>query len=320
MHSKWKVWDYVKTRRQGIQNSSPSILVFKTFDPIVFKFVKENFSNDRFSEEKLHIVLGKEVTTQWLDDNFRTMGLFGNQESFLIHFADEMSKEVKDMLLKPEDLLLDNRYLILNYAKSDAFLKNLQKSDAAEVVEIQPPMFWENDKLLDFVASEQNVLLDYDAKQFILEQTEPEISTYYSLCNQLAVNYPKNKSISLEMVKEYTSKNKMDNFEFATLFGGKKIRAFYDKLIHLDADLNDLRSIFYFLQSHMLKVYDTSYLDSKKTLTKYDKQILSQSKLWKPAELEKVIAYFAKLELGAKRKDTFLIDEVRRDFLRTMNF
>lgn len=320
MHSKWKVWDYYKSRKKGILSDTPSIVAFKTFDPLIFKLIKDHFDYSRFSEKKLHVVLGKEVTMQWLDDNFRTMDLFGNQESFLVHFAEEMNKDVKEALLKSDDFLLDGRYLILNYSKSDTFLKKLQKSENSEVVDIQAPMFWENDKLLDFISNETQIYLDYESKQYLLEQTEANVSSYFSICSQLKLNYPTETNLSIDEVKEYISRNKIDNFEFATLFGGKKIRQFYDKLIHLEVDSNELRSIFFFIQSHMLKVYDPSYLEAKKTLTKYDKQILSQSRLWKAEELSRVISYFSKLELSAKRKDHFLLDEVRRDFLRTLNF
>ena len=75
-----------------------------------------------FYEEKLPVFNGKELTLTWFEDNFLTLGLFGNQESYVISNAENLNADCKEFLAENE-LLLENRYLILFYNKSKFLIK-----------------------------------------------------------------------------------------------------------------------------------------------------------------------------------------------------
>lgn len=318
MHSKWKIWDFSKSREFAFNEDSPSVIAFSSFDPIAFKFVKEKINYNLFSESKLHVISGREVTLSWIEDNYKSLGLFGNNESFLIQHAEEIPAECRDEFFNLDNFILENRFLILNFNKEEKLFKKFLKMDMVETHQIQAPAFWENNNLLSYLCDEMKVLLGYEAKSLILERVPSTILDYHNILSQICINFPGKLNISASDILSLLGDSKIDNFEFATLFGNKKINVFYKKIIDLQCDHNELRGIFYFLQSHLIKVYDPSYLEEKNKHSKYDKQILQQTNLWKKSDLKRAINYFGELEILAKKKDSFLHSKLRKDFLRTI--
>ncbi len=321
MHSKWKIWDFLKSRSDVLVDG-PRILAISSFDPLAFKMIKDSINKKKLEGHKLNVVLGKEITTNWFDDNFKTMDLFGNSESYLIHFANEMNSTIGELLLNPENLLLDGRYIILNFTKEDALFKKLQKSksEIIETVQIQAPAFWEDNELLSFVCDHCQVYLSFPAKNFIKEKIAFDINSYNQLINQIKINFPEKTEITIEDIKPLISEVKVDQFELAELFGSKKLKIFYQKLIELSEQGSGIIVTMYFLQSHLLKMYDLSYLDGKSKLTKYDKQIMAQANLWKKEDLYRAISYIGELLTQSKRKDFFMINHIRQDLLKVLNF
>jgi DNA polymerase III delta subunit len=321
MHSKWKIWDFLRSR-SSVLESGPRVIAFSCFDPLAFKILKERINSNIFSDEKLNVMLGKEVTDVWFDDNFKSLGLFGNSDSYLVHYSEELNANIKEELLKSENLILNDRYLLLSFTKDDAFFKKLQKdkSPLVETIQIQAPAFWEEDELLSFICDDLKVYLSIQGKQFIREKIPFHINSYYQLVSQLKVNYPDKNNIEPKDIEPLLSELKMDQFQLAELFGSKKLKLFYKKLIDGHDQGHELIGVFYFLQSHLLKIYDLSYLDGKTKLTKYDKQIMAQSKLWAKKDLARAMSYLGDLLILVKRKDFFFDDKVKRDFFKTMNF
>ncbi len=310
MLSKWKIWDYLK---KGIQSTVPhGVYAMHAHDTFLNPMLKDNLS----SGVTFTTLNANDITTTWIDSNFKSLGLFGNTDSFCINSADKLSTDVKEMLLNDE-LLLDGRHLFLIFDKADDFFKKFTSLDFVKGIKIDPPAFWESDKLLDFLAEHLNVQLSFDAKRKILEFVEPTISDFYNILNKLFINF-EHESISLEMLDQLLEKNRLDNFEMANLFGFKKMNIFYRKLIDLDLDYESYRSLFYFLQTHMSKISDPRYIEKKSKPTKYDKQILSQSKVWKPNELVPVMEFLRSLEHKAKTKNSFLTTDIRSAYYRSI--
>ena len=276
MHSKWKIWDFLKNFPEGFDTTKSGIFGFNTFDPLIASLLKSRFPKSKFYEEKLPSLNAKEVTVGWFEDNFQTLGLFGNQESYIINQAQHLSSEVKE-LISSENLILDNRFLFLFFDKSDEFYKSLTKKEQINTIDIQAPAFWENDKLLDFLADYLNVRLSFEAKTTILSSIENTPLDLYNFLTRLAVNF-KDQTVSLAMLEEVIERNRLDNFKLAKLFGFKKMKEFYQILLDVEPDFDALRSLFYFLQTHMLKIADPSYINEKNRPTKYDNQIYLNQK------------------------------------------
>lgn len=321
MHSKWKIWDFVKARPDILEGDS-RVIAFSCFDPLVFKILKESFPKKRFEEEKLGVLLGKEVTTQWFDDNFKSLGLFGNSESFLVHFAEELNSSIKDELAEVENLIIQDRFLILSFSKEDSFYKKLQKSKSTcvETIQIQAPAFWEENETLEFLCDHLKVYLTFGSKEKIKEKIPFNINSYYQLLTQIKVNFGETTNIDVADIIPLFSEVKVDQFELADLFGTKKLKVFYSKMLESISDGNEIIGLLYFLQSHLIKMYDLSYLDKKSKLSKYDKKVMAHSKLWKKNDIVRAINYLAELLILSKKKTPALDQKFKQGFLKTMNF
>lgn len=316
MHSNWKIWDFFHARKKIEGDKGHKLIAFQTFDPFAFRVLKEHLVQSNLEEIKFKTVIGKDVTSHWLEDNFLSLGLFGNSDSYLILGAEQLSRECRDILAAPEKLILEDCFLLLDFSKEEELLKKLKKSDHAEVVKIDAPAFWENDKLLDFLCGVKKVYLSHRAKNLIIEKSSPDIATYFNVLTQIDINFPEKLDISAEEIAPLVQKSKIDQFELAEMFASKRFKHFYEKLLYLE-DLEEMRRIFVFLQSHLLKVFDPSYLEKKSKHTKYDKQIMSQNRAWHGDALKKAIKYFGELEFMAKTKDPLMLARLKRDKLRS---
>jgi len=105
----------------------------------------------------------------------------------------------------------------------------------------------------------------------------------------------------------------------ASLFTRKKMIDFYDRLVMLEGDFDKMRGFFNFMQSHLIKLSDTSYLSQKPRLTQYDKDLLGTSKLWNTSDIAKNIKTFNHWEILSKKKDSSLWNEIRSTHLRVLN-
>jgi DNA polymerase III delta subunit len=309
MLSKWKIWEFTKSTHINLK---PGLHAINSYDNFLNTLIKGAVTKNI----SLSTLDAPSITTSWVDDNFKSLGLFGNTDSFCINFADKLVPDVKEALLS-DDLMLEDRYLILMFDKSDDFFKEITKKDSVHGIKIEAPAFWENDKLLDFVAAKEGVQLSFPAKQTILEFVESNIGSYYNIINKLKVNYDSD-TITDQMLDLVIDKDRLDSFEMASLFGFKKMAGFYKKILDIDPDFETLRSLFYFLQTHMAKISDPRYIEKKSKPSKYDKQILSQSKVWKDGELVLVMDFLRSLELKAKTKSSFLKSDLRSAYYRSL--
>ncbi len=310
MLSKWKIWDFAKsTVATNLETGLHAIYCYDTF---------LNSQVKTYVSKKIELATldAPSITTSWIDDNFKSLGLFGNTDSFCINFADRLSADVKESLLSDE-LMLEDRHLILIFDKYDDFFKKLTGKDSVHGVKIDAPAFWENDKLLEYVAAKEGVQLSFSAKQTIMEFVESNIGSYFNIINKLKVNYEK-ETITDQMLDLVIDRDRLDSFEMASLFGFKKMANFYKRLLDIDPDFETLRSLFYFLQTHMAKISDPRYIEKKSKPSKYDKQILSQAKVWKEGELVLVMDFLRKLELKAKTKNNFLKSDLRSAYYRSL--
>lgn len=314
MHSKWKLWDFFKSHSDSINEGEYGIYSFYAFDPLISKLFVERIPRAYLEGEKLNVLVGNEITEQWIEDNLMSLGLFGNSDSYLIHFAEKIPKHIQEKFLSGE-LICDSRYIILVFNDQNDFAKQLTKNDLIKSIEVSAPMFWENKELLEFFSSYLSVYLSYEASQIILDSLEPGCSEYYNLLSQLKINFPE-KTIEKDMLLSVMEKNKLDQFELAALFSSKKFNDFYEILIERLKE-NSFYSLNYFMQSHLLKLMDTSYLDGKKKLSKYDRQILNDSKKWNKVSLLRAISYFKKLEVIFRENESLFIHNLKKDFLKS---
>jgi hypothetical protein len=310
MLSKWKIWDYVNGSKS--KDLPFGVYALSSYDTFFISTLKKYLT----ANSSYVTLNANEISTTWVESNFKSLGLFGNTDSFCISLSDRLSIDVKEMFLNDE-LMLENRHLFFIFDKADDFFKKLTQLDHVNGIKIEAPAFWEYDKLLDFIADREGVHLSFGAKQKIIEYVDPTVSNFFNIINKLKVNFSQ-ESISEVMLSEVLEKNKLDNFEMANLFGYKKMASFYKRILDVDPDFETLRSLFYFLQTHMSKISDPRFIGKKSKPSKYDKQILSQSKVWKLSELLLVMEFLRTLEHKAKTKNNFLKSDLRSAYYRAL--
>lgn len=314
MHSKWQIWDFFSSYNRDTLKTFEGILALNTFDPTCLKFVKDYLTRG-LDDKIIYYKMAAEVTKGWIEEEFQTLSLFGNSESFFIHQANELPADILEILTNTE---VTGRFVILSFENEQAAWKKLVKEGKVSTLVIESPRFWEFNKLLDFVCSYLRLPLGYEAKNWILEAMENNLGTFYNACSLIKLNHPDAREVGIKDVKELLTLEKLDQFQMASLIARKKQKEFFEKLIALEGDFEKMRNFFMFMQSHLVKMADPSYLSQKPRLTQYDKDIQSTAKLWKTPDLMKEIERFNRWELLSKRKDSHLWHEIKEAHLRSL--
>jgi len=135
----------------------------------------------------------------------------------------------------------------------------------------------------------------------------------------LTLNYYKKPEISEKDVAALLPVSRINQFEMASMFSSKKTSIFYESLMKSDADINIYFEFFAFMQSHIMKLLDPSYINKKPRPTKYDKEILAHTALWERKELMRELRRFGKLEILCKKKSPDLKIELQRLYLQAIS-
>lgn len=315
MHSKWQIWDFFSSYDRDSLKSQEGVLALNTFDPVCLKLVKDYLTRG-LDENSLHYKMASEVTKNWIEEEFQTLSLFGNSESFFIHQANDLPADILELI---SSLEITGRFLLLSFENEQTAWKKLLKEKRIPALIIESPRFWEFNKLLDFVCNHLRLPLSYDARNWILEAMENNLGNFYNACCLIKLNYPDAKEVGTAEVKELLTLEKLDQFQMASFVARKKHKDFYQRLIALEGDFEKMRGFFMFMQSHLIKMADPSYLAQKPRLTQYDKDLQSTSKLWKTSELTEEIEKFNRWELLCKKKDSHLWHEIKQAHLRSLS-
>ncbi len=314
MHSKWQIWDFFGARPEGIMKTKNGLYSFCAFDPYALMFVKDCFPKEVFENSQLPVLLGKELTVDWLEDNLCTLGFFGNSGSYLVQQAEEIPAAAQAFLLE-RDIDLSERYFILFFGKKNSFYEKLVQKEG-DHVEIQEPPFWHINKFLDFLLDFHQLRLNYDAKTFLLSAVENTCASLVSVINLLKLNFVDHVELRLEDIRPLVPVVRVDQFGQASLLSAKKFKIFYEKLLETHLETEDYIKLFFFLQSHLAKLLDPSYVQNKQRPSKYDQEILRNSRLWQAEDLLVEMRRFSHWCLLAKSKSPDLLFEIRQEYLK----
>jgi len=313
MLSKWQIWDFFAAFEKDFLKSYQGKLALNTFDPICLKMVKDYLfkaANSRI----IHHKTASEITRSWIEEEFQTLSLFGNTDSFYIHQAQDLGADLLELIAGAD---VEGRFVILSFETDGATWKKILKESKLDILQIEAPKFWEIHKLLDFVCSYLRLSLGYEAKNWILSTQENELANFYNCCSLIRLNYPAGSEVSLVQVQELLTAERLDQFGLANLFVRKKYPEFFDKLLVLQDDFERARGFFMFMQGHLIKLADVSYLAQKPKLTSYDKDLQNASKLWKNSDVLREVSRFNRWELMSKKKDFLLWHELKNCQLRS---
>lgn len=317
MHSKWKIWDFLKSGIHELK-SYTGVLAIQCADPTSFSLIKQKIKLMGIPSGKINVELGKNISMGWFEEKFKTLSLFTEPETLLILSAENLPNDVTEELFKGENLILEERLVLLNYYKENSFLKKMKNSPEShvKVIQIEEPAFWEEDEVLTMLLELNQVYLGMGCRTFIKEHIPFDMSSYSQIISQIKINFSKTEELQPNDISELVESVKVDKFEYAELFGSKKLKLFYKKMIYLEQTGEDLIGVVSFIQSHMNKVYDCTYLNEKKRLTKYDRLIKSQSQIWDKSSCARSIYYLGNLMTDLKRKTPLTIEKLHLDYLK----
>lgn len=314
MHSKWQIWDFFSSFPAGGWSSLAGRVVLLGFDPLCLRLMKEHLLQG-VSTRPMHIA-GADVRADWVDDQFRALNLFGNNDSWIIHGPEEAPAAAKEALL--QELMLDGRVLVFAGHAEGAFTKKLLKLPETRLVQVESPRFWETAKLLDYLCSHHQLPLVPAAKQYLLQAVENEFMPLYDACRLVKLNHPTAKEIGAAEVRALVGMERLDQFALATDMGKKSWRPFFDRLLAVEGDFDRWRQVFGFLQGHLLRLADPGYLKDKARLSSYDREIQTLAKLWRPGEVKETLRRLQGWEIMAKGRDPMLPTRLRLAQLKVL--
>lgn len=317
MPSKWTAWDFVKSQPQILPSSTGGLHGFWISDSYVERFFLDRLKKHWGDCEK-RILLGPEITLNWVEDNLMTLSLFGGGEHIIILHADEIPTSVLEYWEKNPPSL-DERHVVMFFRKSgktspfDLWSKKIE----GDFVKIEEPAFWQGGELFNFLSQEMQVLVPFEVKDYILNSLDHETSLFVSALEIIRHSFEDPSKAEKKKVEELIVPMRFDKFKMASLISAKDYKSFWRKTVTLDED--QIRELFNFLQGHLMKVASPDSLVGRARESKYGKEILAHSKLWKPQEIAAVIRACAEMEVDAKNsKNSFLIERLRRAYLKSL--
>lgn len=318
MLSKLLPWDFYRIHPHILSADFEGVATFFGLDPYVEALYLKRLRGMLKSNHKdYQIVMGAEVSVDWVEENIIQVGLFSGLQSYIILSAEEMSAAVIKKLASSE-YRLENRVLVLSSSKDKQMLESLGKKMKAQMYRIEPPPFWEHHKLLDYLCDECKYPIPMKVQNYLLEALEPNPGALLTAINLLKLHRPDGgETLKIDFVKELIPSEFLERFRLASLYGQKKPQ-FFKELLEKELAFAQLQEFFSFMQSHLLKMLDPSYMLKKQRPSKYDRELVAQAKGWRADQLKRSIHYFAECELLCKSKDESLFDKLRREYLRVI--
>lgn len=316
MPSSWQVWDFFQAYPKGALEGFEGLVLLEAFDALSLRLMKDHLVPG--GERRPRLVMGGELPPRWVEDEFLTLGLFGNTDSFIVNHPDEASVTLKDELLR-SDLQLQGRVLVLAFTAETAFLKKaLKVAPHAQHLKLEAPRFWEIGKLVDFLASYFRLPLAVDAKQYLLEAVENDFASLYATFRLIKLNFPESSPVTFAQVRDLVAVDRLDQFALARELGKKAWPQFFERLLSIEHDFERYRQLFLFLQSHLAKLADPSYLAGKNRLSKYDQEIQTLGRHWRVRDASDCLRTLQRWEIASKLRDPLLLTELRQSHLRAL--
>lgn len=321
MLSKWFPWDFFKNNPDVLDMRKPGIYALEVFDPFLERMITFTLKSKC---SKLNYLSGQELTPDWLSQQFQELDLFSfaeeskqNPNFWFVLNSDEIPRLTRQKIIDNE-IDTDENFLILSFTKKSTLFEELSKLDHVQSLKMEEPRFWETSKYLGFLETRMGMDIDSGVHQYILDAVENDTQSFVEALSKLRRFSTSWKSNQMGEVKKLIFKSRLDQFQLATIFSKKRKLEFYKSLIQTETDFDSFRSLFAFMQGHLIKLMDTSYIAKKKRPSKYDKEIDTLSKVWDSDELQEELKNFAALEILAKQKSPELHFQLRNNYFHSL--
>lgn len=313
MHSKWFPWDFFKNNPKVIDTDLKGIHAISVFD----SFLESLLSHKLKRSEEFKVVVGSEFDQSWLDSNLATMDLFsmGSSDNYRLVRPEDADKKTLEAIAKGE-VTIDDRLFVMIFTSDNKLFDKMVKADHIHTTKVEAPRFWEQGKYLTFLAREMGVPLGNDVHAYLLSAIPNTTGEFVHALRTIRLHSENPSSpMRLDQVKELVAETRIDQFALASLFGKRDKKSFFKSLIEIELDFDALRTLFGFMQGHLSKIMDPTYIQRKSRPSKYDREIEMHSPLWRKSELTEEIHLFSTLELMAKEKNVLLKNRIREIYL-----
>jgi hypothetical protein len=316
MLSEWNPWDFVKANpdvvRTDFQGPTGIWFFSAEIEPIILK----RLPVQKYSADQKRVVLGDQLTRDWIERYLMAEDLFSAQESFLVLHAQNIPVDGLNYLKEHGDHIVKD--VLFSFTKETKSLSSFFKDVPFAFHRIGAPKFYESGKLLSFLAAEFGGTLHYEVQNYLLEALDNDVESFVNALQKLTNHYSDLSKVTPDQVRSVVGVSRLDQFKMAQALSQKKFKFFFEKLSQTQLDFEQWRELFSFLQGHLLKLADPSYMQNKKRLSKYDQEIKSASKLWSEEELLHFSKYFIERETEAKQKSFLLTANLRKSYLKQL--
>ncbi len=292
-----------------VEATRPGFYAVSCYDPFVEKIFLDRIPRRR---GEWVTVSGRGMAADWAEVHLRELDLFSGARSFVILEADGMIQTAWEALVEEVGAGLESNFVVAFFSANSKRFSALAKKEANTALKIEAPRFWEGPQLLQFLCRTQGLALAPQAEQQLLDRLPHQAGELKCALNLLALHFPGGEPLSAQQVASVIGPRHLDHFKVADLLGERQWRAFFEALLTTECDLEALRSFFAFMQTHLGKLLDPSYLQNKPRPNQYDKKILAQSRRFKREELLRSLRFFGRMEILAKQKSARVRDILRR--------
>ena len=308
MHFKGLPWDFLRQHSHLMKGGEGGFWGFYCGD-----FYLQKILLNRMGVENFSVHWGEDLTYEGFRDSIVNRGLFSARKNHVVYSAERLRGEVKDAIL--QYLPREGLTILLCFSKKEKFFDKMSQNSGAKLLQIEPPRFWEGEKTLNFLCEQMKLRLANEAKSYLLDALPNKIPDFIQVLKFLSLNVPSDGELSRSRVEKLVEMRELDPFRLADILSTKKFKEFYGMLVEKRVDFDTYRSIFSFMQTHLLKLGDPGYARKKSRLSRYDRNILSHSANWSAEEVGIQLKRMGEWEIQAKKRSPFLHTHLRYHYM-----
>ena len=313
MLSKNILWDFFAKYPTAIDAKKPGLYSFLNTDPYIERMVLDRLKQTTLS---FSLYSGNEVTFDFIEEQFINLSFFSSTEHIKIVNAENIPQHLLMKLIEISKDLND-RFVLLFFSKSTKGISDFLKHEDNTAFEIEPARFWEGPKLWQFCCKARGLDVQADVTRFILENVEHTTENFLWAIDTILLA-KEEKMITVADIKDLIKRERFDHFALAAKFKEKPHLFFQEILKKEDLDFDWFRSVFSFMQSHLVKVLSPDDLRKKSKLSQYDQAILEMSEQWSRQNIILYLQFFSECEILAKSSDLQLVNKLRLQIIPQM--
>lgn len=316
MRSEWLPWDFMRNHTNVVEINKYGLYNINFFDPYIEKLILNKLYGYENHNGQWISYRGKEITIDWIEKVMLSNDLFGASSHIIIYQAENIPENSKSLLMKNSSII-NNRYVVLSSVDKRKSWYKLGNNEEIINYNITEPKFWEKSKLIDFLLENISLSINFRVKDYLLQSLPLEVKDIVNAINLIKINNINNSSSSLNEIRKLLGPSFINNFEMAGIYSNKNQQKFYRVLLDSfnKTGFQELEELFRFMQGHLFRMLDTSYIDKKNRPSKYDKEIILYTKMWSSKEIKKSMRAFGQMQILAKKKSKLLLDYLRCEYL-----